>query len=408
MANYQTLKSSIQDVIKTNGNNEITGALLQQSLVAMINSLGADYQFAGVATPSTVPGTPDQNVVYIAGPGTYPNFGATEIQDGNIGVFYYNGGWTYKKVKTSNISSVLISLGVVNVEQGSISTADGSDVDSLTRIRTTFFRSPFEIAVNSGYIITVLIRYTLAGVYDSTINVNDTSYSIQTENQYLYRAVVKKGAAGTDPIAPTENVFSTLAVRTDFLKISGQTLSQAQKNDLRSTIGVAAVGDFGYFVCDTAENTAVKTIVADTDAQNVNNRCFLVKMTNKNTANALLKFGNFASAPIYFCGLQASPVNSWGDGDILLCFFDGTNYQSFLFDDAKMWTDSFIIGTTQEIQKNASGQISYVYHKRGSVTVRTDHYVYSAQEIVETRTINTKTLTLTTNLQTLNTTIVWN
>ena len=95
MANYATLKAAIQDVIKTNGNNEITGSLLQQSLLSIINELGADYQFAGIATPTTSPGTPDHNVAYIAGPGTYPNFGATTIFDQCIGVFTYNGTWRY-------------------------------------------------------------------------------------------------------------------------------------------------------------------------------------------------------------------------------------------------------------------------------------------------------------------------
>ena len=55
MANYATLRAAIQDVIKTNGNNEITGSLLQQSLLSMINALGADYQFVGIAQPSTNP-----------------------------------------------------------------------------------------------------------------------------------------------------------------------------------------------------------------------------------------------------------------------------------------------------------------------------------------------------------------
>lgn len=94
MANYASLKTAIQNVVKTNGNNEITGALLQQSLLAMINSLGIGYQFAGVATPSTDPGTPDQNVFYIAGPGTYANFSNVTVDDGYIGVFAYNGSWT--------------------------------------------------------------------------------------------------------------------------------------------------------------------------------------------------------------------------------------------------------------------------------------------------------------------------
>ena len=93
MANYATLKAAIQAVIKTNGNNEITGELLQQSLLAMIGSLGADYQFAGVAVPTTNPGTPDQNVFYLAGPGLYPNFGNARVDTGEIRAFKWNGAW---------------------------------------------------------------------------------------------------------------------------------------------------------------------------------------------------------------------------------------------------------------------------------------------------------------------------
>lgn len=98
MANYATLIAAIQNVVKTNGNNEITGALLQQSLLAMITSLGAGYQFMDVATPQTTPGTPDQNVFYIGGPGTYSNMGGTVVNDGEIGIFRYNGSWSNKKL----------------------------------------------------------------------------------------------------------------------------------------------------------------------------------------------------------------------------------------------------------------------------------------------------------------------
>lgn len=96
MANYATLKAAIAAAIKQNGNNEITGELLQQSLLSMINSLGAGFQFVGIASTTTNPGTPDQNVFYIAfDPGEYINFGSTIIRDGQIGVFSYNGDWNY-------------------------------------------------------------------------------------------------------------------------------------------------------------------------------------------------------------------------------------------------------------------------------------------------------------------------
>ena len=94
MANYATLKTAIKNVIKTNGNNEITGQLLQQSLLSMINSLGYGYQFVGVATPTTNPGTPDAKVFYIAnGKGTYTKFGSLEITEDEVVILYYDTAW---------------------------------------------------------------------------------------------------------------------------------------------------------------------------------------------------------------------------------------------------------------------------------------------------------------------------
>lgn len=95
MSNYATLIASIQSVITQNGNNEITGTILQQTLLSMINSLGSGYQFVGIATPETNPGTPDQRVFYLASSGTYPNFGPATIPAGNLAVFYYDTSWHY-------------------------------------------------------------------------------------------------------------------------------------------------------------------------------------------------------------------------------------------------------------------------------------------------------------------------
>ena len=103
MANYATLISAIQDVIKQNGNNEITGDILQQALLSMITALGAEFQFCGVAVPTDNPGTPDYNIAYIAGPGVYPNFGATNVPGGYIGVFKYNGTWAYNTFRLVEI-----------------------------------------------------------------------------------------------------------------------------------------------------------------------------------------------------------------------------------------------------------------------------------------------------------------
>ena len=98
MANYQQLKAAIDQVIKANGQKEITGPVLNDTLKAMVNSLGAGYQFRGVATPSTNPGTPDQNVFYIAGQGgTYTNFNSIVLPDG-VSVLKWNGSWSSETV----------------------------------------------------------------------------------------------------------------------------------------------------------------------------------------------------------------------------------------------------------------------------------------------------------------------
>lgn len=105
MANYATLKAAIATAIKQNGNNEITGNLLQQQLLAMVNSLGVGYQYAGIATPATNPGTPDYNVWYFASePGTYVNFDGLTVADGEIAILKYDGSW---EKDSTGIASVI-------------------------------------------------------------------------------------------------------------------------------------------------------------------------------------------------------------------------------------------------------------------------------------------------------------
>ena len=100
MANYNNLKSAIQSVIKANGNNEITGPILQAELLAMINTLGAGYQYMGVAQPSTNPGTPDARVMYLAYiAGTYVNFGGIIVT--GFCVLKYDMVWTKEDIPIS-------------------------------------------------------------------------------------------------------------------------------------------------------------------------------------------------------------------------------------------------------------------------------------------------------------------
>lgn len=96
MGNYEQLKQAVSDIIKTNGNQEITGEIMQNTLLSIISTIGNDATFAGIATPTTNPGTPDQNVFYIASePGIYANFGNVKLID-QVLIFTNNNGTWYK------------------------------------------------------------------------------------------------------------------------------------------------------------------------------------------------------------------------------------------------------------------------------------------------------------------------
>lgn len=94
MGNYEELKAAVASVIKTNGNQEITGQVLQNTLTTLISQVGANATFAGIATPDTAPGTPDQNVFYIAGQsGVYANFGGYEVTKNAVAFNNVGGNW---------------------------------------------------------------------------------------------------------------------------------------------------------------------------------------------------------------------------------------------------------------------------------------------------------------------------
>lgn len=154
MANYETLKSAIQQVVKTNGNNEITGALLQQSLLAMINSLGQGYQFVGIANPTTDPGTPDAKVFYLAGQnGTYTYFSGLSLNDGEIAILAFDIQW--HKLSTNIVSKQMLDMAISGIEpivnNGIINNApDEEDITTVNSLLKLKDRTPIN---NMGYVI---------------------------------------------------------------------------------------------------------------------------------------------------------------------------------------------------------------------------------------------------------------
>jgi hypothetical protein len=113
MANWSTLKAAIAQIIKTNNNQEITGANMQSVLNNIIDNVGENATYAGIATPSTNPGVPDGNVFYIASEaGTYSNFNNLVLDAGNIGIFVYKSSWKLDKIPvlSSNEIAQIVSV----------------------------------------------------------------------------------------------------------------------------------------------------------------------------------------------------------------------------------------------------------------------------------------------------------
>ena len=167
MANYQLLKADIDERVYENARQKITGANLNYVLNQMVTTLGAEYQFAGVATKDTNPGTPDAKVFYIAnGKGTYTNFGSLEVTEDEVVVLYWDSSWhkestgiasneklTELESKTSATSVDVFWSDVVKADtSGSINDAvlgkDGSELFGYSDFKI----SPFiDIVANQSY-----------------------------------------------------------------------------------------------------------------------------------------------------------------------------------------------------------------------------------------------------------------
>lgn len=285
MANYAQLKAAVQSVVKSNGAHEITGANLQTTLLNIINSLGANYTFAGIATPDTDPGSPDANVFYIAPSGTYANFGSSyPVPVGNIGVFVWNGSWGKTSVKIQDftlgvtytdsndanaiIQSAIIRDTTISKIRFTIGTAnnlnvlffDSSDNEvtgryytSLSAIEETFtFMSGHTnniVMFNRGYLRDLVT--TNYGKTNYYISGNFTAEAYDEQYFYLYRNVSDKmmtalGYGWTDnPII--NNMLPYAVLTTDVKKVRVS----------MSTLGV------NIYLCDSNGSTLRARVIED-------------------------------------------------------------------------------------------------------------------------------------------------
>ena len=110
---YENLKAAIKQAVKQNGNQEITGNLLQSTLLNIVNTIGQEWQYLGVATTSTVPPSNlEKNAYYfVLVAGTYTNLSNISVSNPGLCIISYNASteiWTkniiFETVQTTGTS----------------------------------------------------------------------------------------------------------------------------------------------------------------------------------------------------------------------------------------------------------------------------------------------------------------
>ena len=260
MANYANLKATINANIKANGTEAITGPVLNSVLTAAVNTLGAGYQFMGVATTSTNPGTPDANVFYIAAtPGTYTNFGGKTVADGEVAILKYNGTWT-KEVTGAATAAQLTQLGQEVVQKAdAVSLNLYNESARVTGLliattgvlnpnNTSFVTSPF-VGIKSGenYYIrfatrsneNVLCWYNSANQYISGEKIS-TIQAVKTapSNAAYLRISIYGSALGTMVAEGSDAVAYSAYMQTQILA-DKVLLNKTQKNELDTQFGLS-------------------------------------------------------------------------------------------------------------------------------------------------------------------------
>lgn len=272
MANNELLKASIRNVIKANGNQEITGDIMQQTLVAIVDALGKGYQFMGVAIPTTNPGTTDQRVFYIAkGKGVYANFGGINVDEDEAVLLVFDTSW--HKVLTGIATNSFKTIngqkitGEGNIEiQGGGSSITVDDVLSETSVNpvqnkviTMQINAMNELLAQlDEKVFPTTLSVSGGGTYDEgTSQTVMVSWKLQKNGQALVPDSVSVNGETVDP-ATGYKVFTDVTTTTTYrveVAYKGKTYTGSTTVTFKKTY-------YRYYGA-LPENTEVGSITAD-------------------------------------------------------------------------------------------------------------------------------------------------
>lgn len=247
MTNWQTLKDRIKAIIKKNGNQEITGEVLQSVLVNIISTMGEQNALCrGVATPTTNPGTIDGPLYYFATQaGTYANFDGLVLPQGLSILFWNNSKWTVTTAfvveqnvngdSTNAVSQKAVRDALTNL-QGVIDSVEAtvdSHTDDIAALNTSVSETSRAIENNTSNITQLQSKVTT-----NTNNITKLQSDVATDKSNITQ-LQNKVATNTNNIADNAEQLTILADL--FEPIPGQIdiLEQNQINDRLVTDKVA-------------------------------------------------------------------------------------------------------------------------------------------------------------------------
>lgn len=293
MANeYKNLKEAIKQVIKQNGNQEITGQLLQTTLLNIVNTIGdSNVVFKGVINSASTPEESENPIFYInevsRSAQTFNNFGGLKTEKNELAIF----------IKDSDDMWTKLHIGHIHV-QPEVTTSD-----------------------------------IAAGAVVSTKLANGAVTSAKIDNSAVDETKIK------DESITNSKLSKTLS----------KTISNIQSN-IKSTSDNTLSITFNshYFVCDTAANNASK-VIYNNMSMGVWPNPDSPELKLGGTMRIKMKYATTVeknklsicdgetgkelhSRPIFYKGQLAGPNNTWADGEVIEGYFDS----SFIFY-AKPW-----------------------------------------------------------------------
>lgn len=203
MGGYTKLKAAIAAAIKANGNNEITGAIMQVVLNTIVSIVGANRTFVGIANENTNPGTPDGNVFYIAyKAGNYVNFQSEAsnltVKPGELAILY-NGTNNWDKFVIGMSSDGVIALANTINQINATGRYAYTDTDIVKGSNTGSQKVRTFLVAGQPY------RFTLTPVGDS---VSVDIQGIKADGTFdVIGSMISTPSGTTKTITPTKNYY---------------------------------------------------------------------------------------------------------------------------------------------------------------------------------------------------------